>query len=1327
MVAPSGLGKTSEMIEEVKRLRARGRLALFLSARAVVEDRGQADALARDSDELAKIRAWLPSAPSGEPRDTSVPEPQEGLASECPVIFLDAVDEVVLAGRNVGVAFPFARRLLGEAARRCQWVVSARGGWSNQLARALLRELVSDPTKSIEPRSLLRDVTFDPLDANAIRELAKAAQCRGLDAFLGALRASEIESHVELRPMDVASLVARWNRLGALGTWAEIYDDYVRTALTPSPESRDDARTLTVDAARHGAERVGAATIFAKTPFLSVPTIPTKTGTIGSRELFADWTTRATRELLETALFHKKGDDSLQLQPGEIPAFLAASWLAARARGGRDVRWLRVGYAHGAGFQARRHVLPASRRDGRLGGVLGAGVSRSRKKAPPSVVLYQGDPDRLSDDEVLHWLDAVLARIGDEGRPWVTRGTVMKLARPSLEAGIVSRLHTVLGSDARELLFRLARERRYTTALPVATAVAKDTTNDTWLRVAAIGLVAACEDAPSRKALEALMADEDVHVRDALVPVLLPRLRGETLVAFLLGGGSDSFAYRLEEALADVPTDEVELAVTRMLSALREESGDSKSVFAIALEFLRERLRRAEPCVEAVVEFLLEIEESRGRVIERFVSSDVAQELERAVSDDQELRRALWRARFFRGRPNETLEAVFRAEFAHQDPRDLDWLLQLGDQQVELADAARYAARTTLDGLRDDALASLRTTAGTGPVGAMIDELQRTRTDLAHRRRAHERKQAEGGRASSASPTSPHSRRDVMRSHEERPAPSFGRGDEHDPGDRESAHQRFTPLVGSVLADDFVRGIACLWRRQDVEVRDPEDRSLLERVTVALAGIGYEVEEGLDLRALDPALARRAARYALYSLNALPDWFGALLDGHEKVAREVLRDLARREWNAKTNPLSILRFAPYASSDVAEELRTIARDLLSEAESKPPNNPEALESAVTAVLTGAWPLDESLAVIARVAAKGLPATDPRRTTWLRLWAHLDPTTTVRWLARLPRAKRRDTVVEVAAALEKDLERRRVDSVSRVRTPRALALWAALLFRELPPDQDVRPNGVVKPRHDAQDMRDWCLRRLHEDPSPAARAALEWLVEEETFGSQPGWGERLLAMQHASAAEHAAVPWSERMILALEQEDEATPHSLPELFGLVRRHLDDVARLVAPESEFSYRELFDPDVKEREIQLWAASSLQLRARGLYTILRENVVAHDKEVDITAAVPGVGQVPIEIKPANRYTLTELQATIRDQLVGRYMTQHDRTKGVLLLVAHAPKTWRSDGQMLTYRELVERLQTYARALGTNVGKEIAVHAIDVASSRPTKARKPGRKARR
>ena len=114
LVAPSGLGKTREMQEQATRLRAQGRIALFLSARTVVEDRGRPDALdVRSSAELERIRAWpltsaneelVPDPPSEltelsmTTKSDTTEGPPMGLTKGCPVVFLDAVDEVTHHG-----------------------------------------------------------------------------------------------------------------------------------------------------------------------------------------------------------------------------------------------------------------------------------------------------------------------------------------------------------------------------------------------------------------------------------------------------------------------------------------------------------------------------------------------------------------------------------------------------------------------------------------------------------------------------------------------------------------------------------------------------------------------------------------------------------------------------------------------------------------------------------------------------------------------------------------------------------------------------------------------------------------------------------------------------------------------------------------------------------------------------------------------------------------------------------------------------------------------------------------------------------------------------
>ena len=166
-----------------------------------------------------------------------------------------------------------------------------------------------------------------------------------------------------------------------------------------------------------------------------------------------------------------------------------------------------------------------------------------------------------------------------------------------------------------------------------------------------------------------------------------------------------------------------------------------------------------------------------------------------------------------------------------------------------------------------------------------------------------------------------------------------------------------------------------------------------------------------------------------------------------------------------------------------------------------------------------------------------------------------------------------------------------------------------------------------------------------------------------------------------------------------------------------RHLDSLANELE-NSEFSYRDLFTPGTKEREIQQWAASRLESQAGDLYSVVRENVVDKDKEVDITVCVDGVAKVPIEIKPSGGdYSCNDLEACVRDQLLGQYMTQHDRNHGVFLFVHHKPKPigWDiGDTKGCNVDALMEHLRAFATEVAKPHGKTIAVKLINIQDTR-------------
>jgi hypothetical protein len=193
------------------------------------------------------------------------------------------------------------------------------------------------------------------------------------------------------------------------------------------------------------------------------------------------------------------------------------------------------------------------------------------------------------------------------------------------------------------------------------------------------------------------------------------------------------------------------------------------------------------------------------------------------------------------------------------------------------------------------------------------------------------------------------------------------------------------------------------------------------------------------------------------------------------------------------------------------------------------------------------------------------------------------------------------------------------------------------------------------------------------------------------------------------AEAATPRWTEDAILAVENGDERRPSTIEELFNLVSRHLRRVRRLVEND-DFSYRALLRRAPREREIQLWTASSLRLISRGLYSLVRENVVDDDKEVDISAVADGVGRVPIEIKVVDKYSTRKLMRCIEDQLLGRYMQPRDVRYGILLAVRSTKTKWKLGHKSGGFLDLKQALRAHASEVGARHDKVIRLETIDL-----------------
>ena len=542
-------------------------------------------------------------------------------------------------------------------------------------------------------------------------------------------------------------------------------------------------------------------------------------------------------------------------------------------------------------------------------------------------------------------------------------------------------------------------------------------------------------------------------------------------------------------------------------------------------------------------------------------------------------------------------------------------------------------------------------------------------------------------------------------------------------------------LVGEELAEDCLIGFASSWRKQTVPIPDAGASSTPVCLLVALTGVTVEYQRGMQLACLTSAEAATAAKLAMYELNSFPSWLEDLARAHPEVVNLVLRETISHEWDRAAECHGVLRFAPYQVPILATMMKSIVLEL---AKLRPPAHHKTAHYAASALLTSSAESEAVSALAARFVGEFENDFDACA-EWVRVWVHTVPCRAADWIAeRITSGSDVGLLIgRLAGMLGRDFEHNAGRVVSRFFAEPSIRAWLPLLVDAVRPEHDIHHHGghFIGERDDAQDLRDRCLSALAKEGSPESYAVLESLRQTQSNEAYRANIERALIAHQTQAAEAAAEPWSVDSLLEFERARDATPSSRPALPALVRRHIRQIAGS-QQDGEFSYRELFghlghrsstEKGVNQVEltIQRWVASTLQLVSRGLYTVEREAEKKNRRRVDITVMVPGVGQVPIEIKPIGRYSLADLKEAIETQLLGDYMRPREITHGVLLLVRLVDKKHQlAENRDGSFAELVAALSEFADGFTVTRGKVIVVETISLVdaglSSRPGRRRR-------
>ncbi|MDR4474932.1 MAG: hypothetical protein R3B11_02870 [Nitrospira sp.] len=444
VLSEAGTGKTEEIRETARRLRAAGTRAFFLRLEHIPHDFEDAFEVGT-FDEFAQ---WLSSTDEA-------------------WLLLDSVDEARL--RNPG-DFERAVRKLGRriqaASARVHIVLTGRtSAWRAktdldlcethlpivpEITRVRASEHPKEPhllsdfdgeslgtedSELKEARSGFRIVALDDLSTSQIEAFARARGVTDIKAFLDEIERADAESFTT-RPQDLEELVEFWTKEGRIGTRLDLMQNSVQRRLEERDQNHRDAYPLSASRAREGARLLAAASVLGREATIQVPDGSHNNKGIAVQSVLSDWNDRDQLTLLSRPIFDEAIYGTVRFHHRSVREFLAAEWLAGlleRSASRREVEALlfHVQYGIEVIVPTMRPVLPwLAIRDERI---------RERiLRVAPQALFEGGDPSALP----LATRKTILAEVckelaaGTSGRSALDYSAVQRFASPDLAEDI---------------------------------------------------------------------------------------------------------------------------------------------------------------------------------------------------------------------------------------------------------------------------------------------------------------------------------------------------------------------------------------------------------------------------------------------------------------------------------------------------------------------------------------------------------------------------------------------------------------------------------------------------------------------------------------------------------------------------------------------------------------------------------------------------------------------------------------------------------------------------------------------------------------------------
>lgn len=1382
VLAEPGSGKTVELEEQARRLRAAGRFSFYATLQNI--GRFGFDGALHSSE---RLQAW---------RDGQDPG----------WFFLDSVDEAKHAHIRLRDALEAVATGIAGALGRAHIVLSGRHtDWEfrsdlEQLTtllplpppdadvapidpNALIAKFVRNekpPRQPSPPVELPSVVLMEALDRARVQQFAREKGVVDIDPFTTSLDKANLWRFAR-RPLDLEWLIDEWRSRKQFGPYQDMLERSLRHRLRESDAQRARQDSLSVDDAFAALERIGAALILQRIEYVQVPdtAIDLAEGREGLSlaDVLPDWSDHLTRLLLNRAVFDPVVSGLVRLHhdnEGSVRSFLAARWLKRLL--GRGCPKQTVADLLFANTYEVQVIIPSMRETAAWLALWDSDTANEILRREPDLLMNAGDPASLPLSVRERALHAVVTQAkGQERLDYYNEDQLQRFSRADLAPTIRAlwRKHEASPTVRRLLLLMIALGDLTDCADLAIAAVYANHADRRSQRLAARALLAVAPDADRRSYVERLLANvQSVEPRliwdavDRLFPRLvsvdeLAGLARQLNVEHARNADFDVLAARLADRLNDVKLlERLGSGFQTLLASEDDATDDSHDALYKALESCAMRilkLLKPDQTSDIAMEIALRLSQ-RGRHPRK------QDKLREAIFASPIRRRALlwYAAQWFANDPHLDGKPVTE----HWQFRGMGFPLELqaGDVDWLLEDAAKRETPSERALAADTAITLAGSLSCTDhvidrlqPIAARFSEvaaLIRARTKpakLSSQERARQRKWQHRQRQTAIEQAKVEkswiSFADNLRSNPEQLRslkPPTEKGIDarlfnlwkllSSIGENRSRYAIDSLDVLSPLFDASVRSAAedafiGYWRQRKPRVqssRAPNEHHLVYPFdSIGIVGVTLEAARNANwAQSLDHTDAVRAAEYATLELNGFPPWLAVLARAHPDAVREVLirelqPELKTEDPNVHSDLLQdIARDEAVVGALVAEDLFRTLRDSTT--------LPSLILRRVLDILSVSYRdtqyADHLLERIEQAPARGELAIYFEHL--FRVAPKSAQLALTRKLARLNQEEQTRLVLALLPRLAGNGYD--IPQVLRDLPFDTLQDLVRIAYRavRIEDDNDHSDEESYTPdeRDDAEGARSALLRFLVDTPGLATYRAIQRFRKDRSVPI----GDQQLASRgvQRAATDSEYAPWKSVDVVAFEQDHLTAPRTTADLQRVLVRRLADLQHDLL-NADFPQGPALARAPSEKDVQIAIAHALRERQGRSYSVEREPHVVDEKEPDIRARAKVTdASVPVEVKLAESWSLPELEHALSRQLIGRYLRSRNGRHGILLLIHQRKrgKGWRfKTGGWLTIGDVVTRLRSMAlRAAAKDpYAPQAAVVLIDVSSAQSTRSK--------